>query len=291
MSVVWRRSLPYVALVCAFGLTIAYVWPALSARSTTRTDAAPTPSPTAHGDGLSDSHDGYLMRAVTLPTGRGPARKVAFRILAPDGNPLTDYELVQTKLLHLYVLRDDLSGYRHLHPELIGDAWVTTLNVDDGGSYRIYAEFTPKSRAGLGHPTTLGLPFLIPGDTKLAPLPPPDATSTDDGLTLTRLDGTAHLRQGKGTLLRFQITDAAGVPIRTLEPYLGSLGHMSAFDSRNLSMTHVHAALATATTSTVGSDGVIAFHVQFNNRGEQRLFIEYQVAGKVHRAAFTIFVT
>jgi hypothetical protein len=288
-SGVWRHRAPYLVLGCAFLITLAYLWTVLPARSAPRNDVAPTPSPTAHGDGLSDSHDGYLMQPVTMPTARGKARPLAFRILAPDGNPLTDYELIQTKLLHLYVLRDDLSGYQHLHPELTDGTWTTTLNVDDGGSYRVYAEFAPKGRGVLGHPTTLGLPFLIPGATKLAPLPAPAASSIGDRFTVTRLDGTAHLLAGKGTLLRFQITDAAGGPARALEPYLGSLGHMSAFDARNQSLTHVHAAIATATSAS--SDGTLFFHVQFNNRGEQRLFLEYQVGGSVRRAAFTVFVT
>ncbi|MBB5869096.1 hypothetical protein F4553_002475 [Allocatelliglobosispora scoriae] len=293
MSAAWRRRMPYLALVITFALTIAYIWPALTESSSARTAALPTPSPSpsAHGDGLSDSHDGYLMQPVSMPTTRGAARTVAFRIVAPDGTALTDYETVQTKLLHMYVLRDDLSGYQHVHPELVGDTWSATIGVPDGGSYRVYAEFTPRGRGVLGHPTTLGLAFLIPGDTKLAPLPAPAATSDDGELTLTRMDGVANLLEDRGTLLRFRLTDRSGAVVTGLEPYLGSLGHMSAFDSRTQALSHVHAGLALATAGPIAADGVLGFHVQFTGRGERRLYLEFQVAGKVHRAAFTIFVT
>lgn len=270
-----RSSSPFLLLGLAFVATVAYVLTVLPGRSAPPAQAvAPSPSPSLHGDGLSDSHDGYLIRAVAVPARRGKAIPFAFRILGPDGTPQTGYEPVQTKPLHLYLIRDDLSGYQHLHPELRGDTWTTAVDIADGGAYRFYAEFIPQGRDAAGHTTTLGLPFVIPGDTRLAPLPAPAATSKAGAHTVVRLDGTAHLNAGRATLLRFQ------VPGATLEPYLGALAHMSAFEVRTQALTHLHPAAEELT-----------FHVQFANRGEYRLFMDFQVAGKVQRAAFTVFVT
>lgn len=267
-----NRRLPYVVLGIAFLITVAYVLTVLPGRS------APAPqvsaSPVAHSDGLSDSFDGYLMRPVTLPSSRGKAIPVSFHILGPDGAPLTGYETVQAKPMHLFLIRDDISGYQHLHPTLDGDTWSTTMDVDDGGSYRLYAEFTPKGRAVLGHPIILGVPFVIPGDTKLAPLPAPAATSDTGKFTVRRLDGTTHLIAGQSTLLRFE------VPGATLEPYLGAIAHMSAFEVLTQRLIHLHPA---------GNE--LTFHTQFPQRGEYRLFLEFQVDGQVHRAAFTVFAT
>ncbi|MEV4410362.1 hypothetical protein [Catellatospora sp. NPDC049609] len=263
----------------AFLATVAYVLTVLPGRSAPPVPTAaaplPSPSPSLHGDGLSDSHDGYLMRAVTLPAKRGRAVPVAFRIHGPDGTPQTGYETLQTKPLHLYLVRDDLSGYQHLHPELRGDTWTTTVDITDGGAYRFYAEFVPQGGDVAGHTTTLGLHFIIPGDTKLAPLPAPAPSSVTAGkYVVNRLDGTAHLRVGRSSLLRFE------VPGASLEPYLGALAHMSAFEVRTQALTHLHPAAEELT-----------FHVQFANRGEYRLFMDFQVAGKPQRAAFTVFVT
>lgn len=288
----WRRRAPYIALVILFALTVAYVWPTLSAPvSKAESAPAPSPSPSTHGNGLSDSHDGYLMQPVTLPTARGKARDVAFRILGPDGRPLTAYEPAQTKFMHLYALRDDLSGYQHLHPVLTGDLWTAKLDIADGGSYRLYAEFTPRALTGAGHATTLGVSFVIAGDTTLAALPAPAAASTSAELTVTRLDGAAHVPEDRPVLLQFAVTDASGAQVTALEPYLGSLAHMSAFSARDQSLTHVHAPVASAASAAASSDGTLLFHLQFADRGEQRLFLEYQVGGKVRQAAFTVFVT
>jgi len=267
-----NSRLTYLVIGCVFLVTAIYVLTVLPGRSAPSPQAA-SPSAYVHSDGLSDSFEGYLIRPAAIPAARGKDIPVAFHILGPDGQPLTEYENVQERLLHLYLVRDDMSGFQHLHPALAGGLWSTNVTIDDGGAYRFYAEFTPKGRGVLGHPIVLGMPFVIAGDTKLAPLPGPASTSVAGPYTVTRLDGTSHLSVGRPTLLRFGV-DAA------LEPYLGALAHMSAFEVRTQALTHLHPAATELT-----------FHTQFANRGEYRLFMDFQVAGALHRAAFTVFVT
>ncbi len=267
--------LAYPALGCAFLATVIYVLTVLPGRSAPpQTAPSPSADTYVHSDGLSDSFEGYLIRPAALPAARGKAVPFSFHILGPQGTPLTDYELVQERMLHLFLLRDDLSGFQHLHPTLAPDGlWSTAVDLDDGGAYRFFAEFTPKGWSALGHPVVLGVPFVIAGDTKLVPLPPPAATATAGPYTVKRLDGISHLNVGRSALLRFEV-DA------TLEPYLGSLAHLSAFEVRTQALTHLHPAT-----------NELTFHTQFANRGEYRLFMDFQVAGQLHRAAFTIFVT
>lgn len=261
----------YGAIGAVFVATVVYLLAVLPGRPAVPQSVEP--SPAVHSDGLTDGFSGYLMRPVTLPAARGEAVPIAFQILGPDGLPLERYETVQTKQLHLYLVRDDMSGYQHLHPELSQAIWRTTAAVLDGGSYRLYAEFTPPGW-NTGHPIILGLNFVITGDTKLQPLAGPAASSTVDGLTVNRVDGTANLIVGKGTILRFAAPGAA------LEPYLGAAAHLSAFEVRTQALTHLHPAAEE-----------MAFHTVFPNRGEYRLFLEFQTDGKPHTAAFTVFVT
>ena len=248
------------------------------------------PVSVSHGDGLSDSHDGYRLAPVTLPTGRGRAVPVAFRIIGPDGAPATAYEPVQTKPLHLYVVREDLTAYQHLHPELAGDTWTATVDVPDGGAYRIYAEFIPVGRAGSGHPTVLGVPFVITGDTTFVPLPAPVSAVRAGGLTVKRIGGTTHLKAGRPAVLHFQVLGAGGAPVLSLEPYLGVFAHVSAFEVLTGGLTHMHP-VRPANPQQAPGDGRLTFHAQFPNLGEQRLFVQFKVAGKVHQVAFTVAVT
>ena len=285
----------WLGLAVAFVVAVGYVLLVLPTAPTAGQGAAgrstpPAPVPTNHSDGLSDRHDGYRIVPVTLPTRRGRAVAVAFRILGPGGEPPAGYETVGTRPLHLYLVRDDFSGYEHLHPELTGDTWTARVNVPDGGAYRLYAEFTPRGRAGTGHPTVLGLPFVIAGDTRYVPLPAPASRASVDGFTVTRLDGTAHLGAGRAAIVRFQVTDRAGAPVPTLEPYLGAYAHVSAFEVFTQGLTHLHPAVAAGATAAP-ADATLVFHAQFANRGEQRLFLQFSAGGKVRQVAFTVFVT
>ena len=138
--------------------------------------AAPPPPAGYHSDGLSDAYDGFRAEPLALPTGRGPGT-VSLRIVGPRG-PVTDFQRVHTEPVHLYVLRDDLSGYQHLHPEVVDGAWTAPVTIHDGGAYRVYAEFVPFGRPTGAEPTVLGVPFVIAGDTTMSSSGQPPAASS-----------------------------------------------------------------------------------------------------------------
>ncbi|GGQ48033.1 hypothetical protein [Couchioplanes azureus] len=248
---------------------------------------APALPPAAyHTDGLSDAYDGFRAEALTLPTARGPGR-LSLRITGPAG-PVTDLRHVHTKPMHMYVLRDDLSGYQHLHPEVVDGAWTAPVTIADGGAYRVYTEFVPHDRPAGAEPTVLGVPFVIAGDTTMVPVPAPQERARSGPYTVRRLDGTADLASGAPTALQFQVS-RDGRPAR-LEPYLGAYAHLSAFEVRTQGLKHLHPLPANA-TGDAPADGVLSFHAAFAERGDKRLFLQFRAGGTVHEVAFTIFTT
>lgn len=275
-----QRLALWLLVACAFVATAVYVREAAGEQRSALPSAAP--SVFKHSDGLSDSFAGYRLKAHALPRAPGSAQPLSFEILGPDGGPVTDFAIVQTVPLHLYVLRDDLSSYQHVHPRLGGSSWNTQIDVPDGGAYRVYVEFTPKGGDPGGHPTVLGVPFIIPGNTTVIPLPQPADSVVAGELTVSRLDGVAHLNAGQAALLSFRIAAKDGTAV-SLQPYLGASGHLSAFEARTMRLSHMH--------SASGAGNTIHFHAMFPNRGEQRLFLQFKVADEVHLAAFTVFVT
>jgi len=278
------RRVPWIPLVMVglFVAAVVYVIP----RGAGREAPAALPATADHtvhsgvSGGLSGSHDGYVLSPVTLPDRRGDALPLAFRIIGPDGAPTTTFDAAQSEPLHLYVLREDLNHYQHLHPTLTGDTWTAAVDVPDGGVYRLYAEFVPKGRAGALHPTVLGAPFVVAGDTRYVPLPEPAPRAGAGGYTVSRLEGTAAAAAGRSDTLRFQVRDAGGAPVTALEPYLGVYAHASVFDSSTQGLTHLH--------PTGLADGVLTFHAQFPQRGRHRVFLQFKAAGEVHQAAFTV---
>jgi hypothetical protein len=251
--------------------------------------STPPPSITVRDEGLTEIQDGFRLDLLTSPAGRGSDVPVAFRIMDGNGKPQLEYETPHTKLLHFYVLRDDMSQYQHLHPVLEGDTWHTTISVPDGGVYRLYSEFVPKGRQNPLHPTVLGVTFVVPGDTAFVPLPEPVGRVGVDGFTVSRVDGTADLRVDQVNNVRFVITDRSGEPVTGIDPYLGAYAHLSAFNSLTMGLLHQHP-LGQVIDGVEGGPE-LSFSAQFANRGEHRLFLEFSVDAQVHLAAFTVFVT
>lgn len=292
MRALFRRIEVVLATVCIVlvgGLLVYAFWPdgAPSAGGGHGAhDAHQAAGSEVHGDGLSDTHDGFRLVPEQLPAERGDKVPVAFRITGPDGKAVTDYRVNQTKRLHLLVLRDDMHTFQHVHPELDGDIWSTTVDVPDGGLYRIFAEFVPDIGDN-PHPVMLGVRFIIPGDTTFVELPAPKAKVKTGGYTVTRPDGLAKPLMEQTSTLRFTVTGADGEPAE-LEEYLGSYAHISAFNAMTMAASHLHPQQKPGTPL---DDGELTVHARFEQRGEHRVFVQFQAGGKVHVAAFTVFVT
>lgn len=282
---------PLLVMVGLFVAAVVYVNPLAAGREAPARPAArhAAHSGVAHGgDGLSDTHDGYLLSPVALPDRRGARMPLAFRIIGPDGAPTTAYEPVLSEPLHLYVLREDLTFYQHLHPTLAGDTWSAVVDVPDGGVYRLYAEFLPKERAASQPSVVLGAPFVIAGNTRYVPLPAPTPAVRAGGFVVSRPEGAADVAAGRPGVMRFQVLDARGAPVTALEPYLGTYAHASVFDAATQRLTHLHPVAAASGAPGAPDDGVLTFHTQFPERGSHRLFLQFKAAGTVHQAAFTV---
>ena len=70
--------------------------------------------------------------------GSGNIVHFAFRNHDHAGEPVTDYVEELTKELHLYVVNEDLTVFRHLHPTRADDGtWSAPFDVPAAGGYRV----------------------------------------------------------------------------------------------------------------------------------------------------------
>ncbi len=255
---------------------------------------APEPPAAAHGGGhgtgaaagghlpggLQVTEDGYRLVPLSAALSTGAPQPFRFRILGPDGAPLTRYTTSHDKDLHLIVVRRDLSGFRHVHPELAPDGtWSVPLAVREPGQYRVFADFRPAGHAG---GLTLGVDVPATGDYRPRPLPPATRTATVDGYTVT-LGG--DLTPGASSALT--LTESrAGVPVTDLQPYLGAYGHLVALRDGDLAYLHVHPEGAPGDGRTPAGPG-ITFAAEVPSAGTYRLYLDFQHAGTVRTAEFT----
>ncbi|MEV6113719.1 hypothetical protein AB0L59_14660 [Streptomyces sp. NPDC052109] len=235
-------------------------------------------------NGLAAAEDGYAMTspASALPAGRAAAYR--FAITGPDGRPVTDFAVDQTKRMHFYAVRSDLTGFQHLHPAMAGNGtWTAPLATLRPGTWRLYASFTPGSGAGKGKGFVLSRTVKVSGMVMTSPLPQASGTVTVDGYTVAvkgdPMAGMAH--QLTATVSR------DGKPVTDLQPYLATYAHLTAFHQGDLAFAHLH-----PETKADGGHGgpTLTFHAEFARSGNWRLFLQFRTGGKLHTAALTLRV-
>jgi hypothetical protein len=118
----------------------------------------------AAGDGLSPSASGFRFVLATSPLPAGQPAEFRFQIVGADGRPVTAFELDQTKLMHFYLIRSDLTGFQHVHPTMGGDGtWSAPVQPVEPGSYRAHVSFIAKDTSGKAVPLVLSDHATIAG--------------------------------------------------------------------------------------------------------------------------------
>lgn len=225
--------------------------------------------------GLLVSDRGYTLQPVTAPAG-----EFAFRITGPDGRPVTRFDVAHDKRMHLIVARRDLSGFRHVHPELAADGtWRVASPLAGPGVWRAFADFTPTG----GEPLTLGVDVTVPGALAERPLPAPATSTTVDGYTVTLAGDPQPGRSSRLTLT----VSRDGHPVTDLQPYLGAYGHLVALRQGDLAYLHVHPEGAPGDGRTPAGPA-ISFAAEVPSTGAYRLYLDFRHADAVHTAEFTV---
>jgi hypothetical protein len=222
------------------------------------------------GDGTRVSEVGYSLDGLQVRQGPDGTGEVRFRIDGHDGEPVTDYVQELTKDLHLYVVNDDLTVFRHLHPtQDEAGTWSAPFDVPDAGGYRVVTEFVAVDEGGNGDHVVLGRSLA---------LPPGDPGDTVAGDEVVDVSVSQAPTTGPNGLLRLLVRDAAGGPV-ALGTYLGAYSHVTGFHTGTGAMVHLHP-LDAPDVTTDGSE--LTFHADIEEAGDYRLFVQVRVDGFLH---------
>jgi hypothetical protein len=242
--------------------------------------------------GLGLSEDGYTLRMSPTQLGRGEARELRFSIEGGDG-PVTEFDELHERRMHLIVVRRDGTEFRHLHPEMdAAGTWTIPIELGQPGVYRAFADF---SVAGEQHTLATDL-FVSGGDFEARPFPPAQPLDSTNGYEV-RLQ-TGEPIAGEPTSLTFAVSEG-GHAVHDLAPYLGAKGHLVALREGDLAFLHVHPEEAGdehghggdgAAEGHEGAGDEIAFAATFPTAGRYRLYLQFKHEGAVQTAQFTVAV-
>jgi len=218
--------------------------------------------------GLAVSDNGLTLELARTGATPGKRFELAFRIVDRRGRTVRDFDVEHTKRMHLIVVRRDLTGFQHLHPSQNADGtWSVPMALPDAGSYRVFADFSVD-----GKPHTLADDLTVDGAVRSRALPAPVESVAVDGMRVRLTKGAT--KAGAESELAFEVT-RDGEPV-AVEQYLGAKGHLVALRRGDLAFLHVHP-----------DEGSLKFEATFPTAGRYRLFLQFQVDGRVHTAAFT----
>lgn len=213
----------------------------------------------------------------SIPKSVDPGKRTLLnlQVKGADGKPIKQFDVENTKKLHLILVKEDLSSFQHLHPKLRTNGRFTQqVSIPNAGGHRLIADF---STAGQGH--VLTQPLKVNGTPRSKALPKPAlaAKAGDFNVAINSTDLTV----GEGASTTFTITKN-GKAVKNLQPYLGAMGHLVVLKEGSLEYIHAHP------EQTKAKSGVVGFHLAVQSAGQYRTFLQFRVAGKVHTAAFTL---
>jgi hypothetical protein len=218
--------------------------------------------------GLAVSDGGLTLKLARTTAAPGQPFNLAFRIVDRDGQTVRDFDVEHTKRMHFIVVRRDMTGFQHLHPTGRADGtWTVPVTLSDAGSYRVFADFSVNDK-----PYTLADDVTVDGTVRSRELPAPVKSIDVDGLRVRLTESASHA--GEESELGFTVT-RGGRPV-AIENYLGAKGHLVALRQGDLAFLHVHP-----------DENSLKFMATFPTAGRYRLFLQFQVDGRVHTAAFT----
>jgi hypothetical protein len=221
--------------------------------------------------GLATTTDDLALAVGTDTISAGVPSTYTFTVGDDDG-PVTDFDLEQTKRMHLIVVRRDFTGFVHQHPTMSPDGtWSTTLTLVAAGTYRVYADFIVD-----GDKHTLGADLFVPGDFQPRPLPPANATGdAGDGY---EVEVIGDVVAGEESTLEFVVRHDGEI-VTGLRDYLGAKGHLVALRDGDLAYLHVHP-----------EEDRLLFDAEFPTAGEYRLFLQFDHGGTVRTGELTIHI-
>ncbi|MEI8238712.1 MAG: hypothetical protein WCI22_04775 [Actinomycetota bacterium] len=183
--------------------------------------------------------------------------------LEHHGMPVTSFALVHAALLHVVIVRPDLTGFQHVHPDIAANGRFNVV-FDQPGPWHVVFESTPK-----GASAAVIVATDIPGSAAASSALP---QALDDVST----HGLRIVRSG----LTFSVSTAGGQPVEGLEPYLGQAAHLVAIRTGDLAYVHLH--------PTMNMVSAFMFANSLPKPGVYRVFLQFGYQGEVLTVPFTV---
>ena len=208
----------------------------------------------------------------------------SFKIFGKDGDEWKDSDLkiAHEKKMHFIFVRDDMTGYQHIHPSYANGKWAVSTDIKDAGDYNLYVDIDSTEEGAM----VLRLPFRVTSETKIKNFP-----IVNSKMNITNGEYAATLTTDKSLTVNQEIKLSIaltknGKAQTDIGTYLGALGHLVILNHKdNTNFIHAH-----PLTETKPDNGIIEFQATFPTKGLYTLFGQFNLDGKIILFPITINV-
>lgn len=204
----------------------------------------------------------------------GQEASLHLRVLDPEGKQVRQFEEVHEKLIHLFIVSEDLEFFAHVHPVYQPDgSFLLKTVLPKAGMYRLLADYYPA-----GSVPQLALETLyVKGSSRPPQLNLSLTAQPASNLTAALRLEPVQVMAGLETRLFYTLQPNDG-----LERYLGAWGHMLIASEDLIDMMHLHPFLADISS--------IQYNVIFPRPGNYKVWSQFQRLGVVNTVAFSLKV-
>jgi hypothetical protein len=239
-----------------------------------------------------DGHVGPFVTARVIPETPVRVGEVAQRTLeltGPDGKPITFAELeeVHTKKIHLLIVDESLTDYKHEHPtpSAIAGQYSFSFVPARPGPYHVWADVMPAATQVQEFAR-----LTIEGSGRGEPLSSRDVRLTDTvGPLHFELSAGGPLVERTSTPLRLVITEGGAV-FNQLEPIMGTYAHLVGFSQDLQQISHIHPLGTGPANEDDRGVGSLEFSFRPKSAGTIVMFAQVQVGGSSRFARFVLQV-
>ncbi len=204
---------------------------------------------------------------------RSTSDEIAFRIMQDDV-VFTDFGISHEKELHLFIVRDDLQHFTHLHPEREDDGtWRIGYAPPAGGTYWLYVDFVDSAISHYTHRFTR----TYSGEVGKYGFVPDLRQRKFTGQHTVILEQEPY---NNGNILTLHIDDDE-MRAPFIDQYLGTMGH-AILISQDGDFIHTH-------PSPISDH--VTFHIPRNLQKLYRIFIQFQIRQELYTIDFDLTPT
>ncbi len=222
----------------------------------------------------------YEVQLTTSPQNVEAGKPAQLKLAVKQNEKMVALDISHEMKLHLMVVSEDLSWFRHIHPEEQKDgAYAITETFPTGGKYLLFSDFKPSGGEQILNKQEIevqGKSSAVNNDISTKFI------SKVDGYTVTLLNGN-DFQTNKTQHLEIAIEkDGKILTEKDLQQYLGASAHIVMIGKVGKEFLHIH--------PVSDSRFPVFAQTQIEKAGIYRMWAQFKIDGKVRTADFTVDV-